>query len=219
MTTSHLRFGKSIIDAPYLIKENQADFVACHHTPHLESVDMLKYAVSDSGITVSKKRDCLKLKGERVYLIVGMKQRGHRQKNFYLWCYTQVEEIEAFENENYGVYGTDFICKKPIRLNDLPGFEHFAKHTMGSFAYGLQNAINDPFSQVLMNDKLYASMEKYNQKALRWLADFEDGLEDSDLWLTNKDGRNHPSWFIFEMEPNTSTAYPLPQVKMSAFIS
>lgn len=163
--------------------------------------------VSDSGVTVSKKRDCLKLKGERVYLIVGMKQRGHRQKDFYLWCYTQVEEIEAFENENYGVHGTDFICKKPIRLNDLPGFEHFAKHTMGSFAYGLQNAINDPFSQVLMNDKLYASMEKYNQKALRWLADFEDGLEDSDLWLTNKDGRNHPSWFIFEMEPNTSTAY------------
>ena len=41
MTTSHLRFGKSIIDAPYLIGENEADFVACHHTPHLESVNML----------------------------------------------------------------------------------------------------------------------------------------------------------------------------------
>ena len=44
MTTSHLRFGKSIIDAPYLIGENEADFVACHHTPHLESVNMLLLA-------------------------------------------------------------------------------------------------------------------------------------------------------------------------------
>ena len=30
MTTSHLRFGKSIIDAPYLIGENEADFVASY---------------------------------------------------------------------------------------------------------------------------------------------------------------------------------------------
>lgn len=44
MTTSHLRFGKSHIDAPYLIGENEADFVACHHTPHLGLIDMLKFA-------------------------------------------------------------------------------------------------------------------------------------------------------------------------------
>ncbi|MFA6836568.1 MAG: pyruvate:ferredoxin (flavodoxin) oxidoreductase [Fibrobacteraceae bacterium] len=44
MTTSHLRFGKSVIDAPYLIGENEADFVACHHTPHLGLINMLKYA-------------------------------------------------------------------------------------------------------------------------------------------------------------------------------
>ena len=53
MTTSHLRFGKSIIDAPYLIEENQADFVACHHTPHLESVDMLKYAKEGATFLVN----------------------------------------------------------------------------------------------------------------------------------------------------------------------
>ena len=53
MTTSHLRFGKSIIDAPYLIEENQADFVACHHTPHLESVDMLKYAKDGATFLVN----------------------------------------------------------------------------------------------------------------------------------------------------------------------
>jgi len=44
MTTSHLRFGKELINAPYLIGENEADFVACHHTPHLGLIDMLKYA-------------------------------------------------------------------------------------------------------------------------------------------------------------------------------
>lgn len=42
MTTSHLRFGKKEIQAPFLI--DKADFIACHHTPHLDQVDMLKYA-------------------------------------------------------------------------------------------------------------------------------------------------------------------------------
>ena len=53
MTTSHLRFGKSVIDAPYLVGENEADFVACHHTPHLESVDMLKYAKEGATFLVN----------------------------------------------------------------------------------------------------------------------------------------------------------------------
>lgn len=114
--------------------------------------------IIDSGYTVSKKRDCLKLKGEKVYLIAGIKQKGHKQKDFFLWNYTQVEEIEVLDDERgtqYGVRGTDFVCKKPIRLNDLPGFDYFAKHTMGSFAYGMQNAVNDPFCKFLMNEKKF----------------------------------------------------------------
>jgi len=43
-TTSHLRFGSEPIHAPYLIEPNQADFIACHHTPHLYQVNMLRYA-------------------------------------------------------------------------------------------------------------------------------------------------------------------------------
>jgi len=43
-TTSHLRFGKDPINAPYLIELNQADFVACHHTPHLDQINMLRFA-------------------------------------------------------------------------------------------------------------------------------------------------------------------------------
>ena len=42
MTTSHLRFGKKAIRAPYLVQE--ADFVACHNFSFLEKYDMLAKA-------------------------------------------------------------------------------------------------------------------------------------------------------------------------------
>jgi pyruvate-ferredoxin/flavodoxin oxidoreductase len=42
MTVSHLRFGPEPIQATYLIRE--AGFVACHHEPFLERVDVLRYA-------------------------------------------------------------------------------------------------------------------------------------------------------------------------------
>ncbi len=42
MTTSHLRFGKQEIRAPYLI--TTADFIACHNFSFLEKYDMLKNA-------------------------------------------------------------------------------------------------------------------------------------------------------------------------------
>jgi pyruvate-ferredoxin/flavodoxin oxidoreductase len=44
MTISHLRFGPKPIKAPYLIGNNEADFVACHQFNFLEKFDMLKYA-------------------------------------------------------------------------------------------------------------------------------------------------------------------------------
>ena len=46
MTTSHLRFGKSPIKAPYLI--TSADFVACHHEPFLHKIDLLAVAANNS---------------------------------------------------------------------------------------------------------------------------------------------------------------------------
>ncbi|MGB7873265.1 MAG: pyruvate:ferredoxin (flavodoxin) oxidoreductase [Anaerolineales bacterium] len=44
MTISHLRFGPKPILAPYLIQDDQANFVACHQYSFLERFDMLKYA-------------------------------------------------------------------------------------------------------------------------------------------------------------------------------
>ncbi|MRR52393.1 MAG: 4Fe-4S dicluster domain-containing protein, partial [Rhodocyclaceae bacterium] len=42
ITTSHLRFGKQAINAPYLI--DHADFIACHNFTFLEKYDMLSKA-------------------------------------------------------------------------------------------------------------------------------------------------------------------------------
>ena len=44
VTISHLRFGPKPIRAPYLIGNNDANFVACHQFSFLERFDMLKYA-------------------------------------------------------------------------------------------------------------------------------------------------------------------------------
>jgi pyruvate-ferredoxin/flavodoxin oxidoreductase len=44
MTISHLRFGPKVIQSPYLIEANQANFVACHQFNFLERYDILKYA-------------------------------------------------------------------------------------------------------------------------------------------------------------------------------
>ena len=46
MTTSHLRFGKNPIKAPYLI--TSANFVACHHEPFLHKIDLLAVAAPKS---------------------------------------------------------------------------------------------------------------------------------------------------------------------------
>ncbi len=44
VTVSHLRFGPESIRAPYLIAEDEANFVACHQFNFLEKFDMLKFA-------------------------------------------------------------------------------------------------------------------------------------------------------------------------------
>ncbi len=44
ITISHLRFGPHPIHAPYLIGNDQANFVACHQFTFLERIDVLKYA-------------------------------------------------------------------------------------------------------------------------------------------------------------------------------
>lgn len=141
----------------------------------------------DISHTVSRKRICLKMKGQKIYLIVGIKQYGHKKKDFFLWEYTQIEEVaftQSMHGQEYSLDGTRFVCKEPIYLNNLPGFEHFAKHTMGSFAYGIQDAINDPFSKYILNEENFIQANNIENKT-EWLANFENRLDDKGICLTN----------------------------------
>ena len=160
----------------------------------------LKNEAEDFSATVSKKRDCLKLKGQKIYLIVGIKQESHKRKDFFLWEYTQIEEVsltESMHGLEYSLEGTRFLCKKPIHLNNLPGFAHFAKHTMGSFAYGMQNAINDPFSKYILDESNFIQSNNIENK-LEWLANFEEKLEDKNLCLTKRTKKGFDlDWFRF----------------------
>jgi len=47
-TISHLRFGPDPINAPYLVGENEADFLACHQFSFLEQIEMLKFSKPES---------------------------------------------------------------------------------------------------------------------------------------------------------------------------
>jgi pyruvate-ferredoxin/flavodoxin oxidoreductase len=57
MTISHLRFGKEMIQNPYLLSD--ADFVACHNPSFLEKYDMLAYANDGATflLTTSRGKD------------------------------------------------------------------------------------------------------------------------------------------------------------------
>lgn len=89
-----------------------------------------------------------------------------------------------------------FVKKFLCRLNDLPGFEHFAKHTMGSFAYGLQNAINDPFCEYIMDESNFALSKDLHMSSLEYLANFEDGIDD-EMKLTKRGPDDQPQWNLF----------------------
>ena len=154
---------------------------------YLPGEDSFLYKTEDDvSHTVSRKRVCLNMKGQKIYLIVGIKQYGHKKKDFFLWEYTQIEEVsftESMHGQEYSLDGSRFLCKEPTYLNDLPGFDYFAKHTMGSFAYGIQDAINDPFSKYILNESNFIQINKTKDR-LNWLANFESQLDDKALCLT-----------------------------------
>jgi hypothetical protein len=158
-----------------------------------------------SSYIVSKKRDALRCKGDRVYLIVGMKQRGRTKKQFFLGCYEKIEEIECIDwldgkSDSYGLRGNYCKCKMPIELNGLDGFDSFFRKTMGSFAYGLQNAIRDPFCKYIMDEKNFEiqDAENHDLKYLDWVSEFEEKyITDETFRLTNhlNEGSNEMVFF------------------------
>ena len=154
---------------------------------YLPGEDSFLYKIDDDvSHTVSRKRVCLNMKGQKIYLIVGIKQYGHKKKDFFLWEYTQIEEVsftESMHGQEYSLDGSRFLCKEPIYLNNLPGFDYFVKHTMGSFAYGIQDTINDPFSKYLLKESNYIQSSKIEDN-LNWLANFENRIDDKEICQT-----------------------------------
>ncbi|MBF0563197.1 MAG: pyruvate:ferredoxin (flavodoxin) oxidoreductase, partial [Alphaproteobacteria bacterium] len=53
VTVSHLRFGREPIHAPYLVGPNSASFVACHHFPLMERMDVLGYAAPGATVLLN----------------------------------------------------------------------------------------------------------------------------------------------------------------------
>merc|ERR1719440_1910224 len=51
-TVSHMRFGPEGCEAPYLTLPNQASYVACSFTGHINSLDMLKFVKPETGTFV-----------------------------------------------------------------------------------------------------------------------------------------------------------------------
>ncbi len=88
MTTSHLRFSKNPIKAPYLI--NQAGFVACHHMPFLFKTDVLSFASKNAVFLINTNEPA-----EKVWDSLPIEvQQEIIEKNIKLYAINAVEVAE-----------------------------------------------------------------------------------------------------------------------------
>ncbi len=88
MTTSHLRFSKNPIKAPYLI--NQAGFVACHHMPFLFKTDVLSFASKNAVFLINTNEPADKVWDSLPIEV----QREIIEKNIKLYAINAVEVAE-----------------------------------------------------------------------------------------------------------------------------
>ena len=138
MTTSHLRFSKKQIKAPYVI--TKAGFVACHHFPFLDKVDMLSVA-SDGAVFLlnapydkddvwnnipRKVQEEIVAKHIKLYAIDALKVAketgmGRRINTIMQVCFfaisgvlpkdKAIEDIKASIEKTYGKKGADVVAK------------------------------------------------------------------------------------------------------------
>ena len=95
----------------------------------------------------SRKRSILYSKGDIIYLILGI---GKRNKSYYLWSRTKVEEVDFIEEEDliYNAFGDQFYLEPPQVLNDRIGFYSFQKYC-GNFGLGFMNISEHEFAEDL----------------------------------------------------------------------
>ncbi|MBN2729625.1 MAG: hypothetical protein JXR53_10415 [Bacteroidales bacterium] len=163
----------------------------------------------DTTFIISKKRDALRCKGEKVYLILGMEKDGSSKKAFYLWGYTLVEEIEVTESNEYALKGCLKLCQQPQLLNNREGFENLFKKTTGSFAFGLQNVskdiLSDQIKELCSDGKILQNANSDKNVYLKWLNEFEseNNIDDKKA-LTEIDKNNNAIVSFFRESENSS---------------
>ena len=138
MTTSHLRFSTKPIAAPYVI--TKAGFVACHHFPFLDKVDMLSVADKGSVFLLNapfEKEDVwnnipksvqeeIIAKGIKLYAIDALKVAketgmGHRINTIMQVCFFAISgvlpkekaiaDIKKSIEKTYGKKGAEVVAK------------------------------------------------------------------------------------------------------------
>ncbi|MDD3669593.1 MAG: pyruvate:ferredoxin (flavodoxin) oxidoreductase [Alphaproteobacteria bacterium] len=157
MTTSHLRFAKHPIHAPYLIAS--AQFVACHHEPFLHKIDLLGYAAKGAvfllntqtpadkvwgGLPVEVQRQIID-KGVKVYAIdaVAVAEKagmGRRINTIMQTCFfaisgvlardVAIEKIKKYAEKTYAKKGPEVVAAN-IKAIDA-ALEHLAEIKVGA---------------------------------------------------------------------------------------
>ncbi len=131
-------------------------------------------------------KEAFESRGHYVYVILGLKQKGHKGKDYFLFDRTLIKTFERpREGFGFDLVGPTTFCKVPIRLNDLDGFKNFSRKTMGNFAFGFQNITNDPFKDIIKNEENFFTMEEMTEVSPKeWLYNFEEQfIEDESIKL------------------------------------
>lgn len=157
MTTSHLRFAKHPIHAPYLI--TSARFIACHHEPFLHKIDLLTYAVKGAVFLLNTQTPAEKVwdslpvevqkqiiaKGIKLYAIdaVSVAEKtgmGRRVNTIMQTCFfaisgvlprdVAIEKIKKYAEKTYAKKGPEVVAAN-IKAIDAT-LEHLAEVKVGA---------------------------------------------------------------------------------------
>ena len=141
------------------------------------------------GIVTKKSIDLI---GKRIYMIAGVKQEQNTTTDYFLWSYIDVLEI----HEKDGLFilnGPECICKQPIRLNDIEGFNELKKGA-ANFSTGLQDRGKFAISKFITDESHYVPVTSIKDP-LQWQFDFEEKYIADIGWRETKRNKNGmPAW-------------------------
>ena len=166
-------------------------FIQYHSLNKMEYWPVVSGESSNNWGCIRTKK-CMNLIGKRVFLIAGVKQIQNKTTDYFLWCYVDVAEM--FEDNGWIVLrGPNFICKQPIRLNDVVGFDELKKGA-ANFSTGLQDRGMFAISKFITDESHYVPIASIKDP-LKWQFDFEEKFIADEYWRDTKRGKNgKPAW-------------------------